>query len=510
MNSIYPNPSQLWSMPPHTFNEWRATHDLPKLFEFLKNLLPGFVDWLESLPFGMDVVLRVVPTGDLFKGEKRKVVFRRDGDLAGTHVIECREGTSDEASQWWGIRQRELTILGEIEPYFKWAKRTLGRGRLFVWDNPNRQLSDRFLYGSWSGLNEEGCVTQAHLFRSFTVLKLGQVEIDRSVAIGTKNLDFCDLDFLVIKGGWHGFGSNWKTISYSSCRELSFVDANVAFYTFYCCAADKMIVINTRFQDLYLESTDVNELRLINSFIFKMKITDSNVTPYIQSTELREVKFYPKRGVAPSAIATTYRLFRAAYQSNGLRQEASECYYKERIFERKSYFHPYLIDRKPFQGILHGGRLSVLMDHYKRGVYQTSDLSREIRMVLFSKIRMHILPHYLIPLMKYRFKWIVSAVESLLWGYGERPSRIILTALTLILSYAGLYHLTEWLDDKGNAIQMNLWDSVYFSVVTFTTLGYGDITPKTHFLKFLAGSEALCGAFAMGLIVAGFSNRSRY
>jgi len=112
--------------------------------------------------------------------------------------------------------------------------------------------------------------------------------------------------------------------------------------------------------------------------------------------------------------------------------------------------------------------------------------------------------------MRSRFKWLVSSIECLLWGYGERPSRILLIALTLILSYAGLYNLVEWLDDKGNVIQMTPWDGVYFSVVTFTTLGYGDITPKTNLLKFLAGSEALCGAFAMGLIVAGFSNRSRY
>ncbi|MGC5809078.1 potassium channel family protein [Ralstonia pseudosolanacearum] len=506
MNNVYPSPSQLWGMPPHVFNEWRAKNDLPRLFEFLKDLLPGFVDWFDTLPFGMDVALRVVPTGDLFKGKRSKVVFKRDGDLPGTHVIECREGTSDEAREWWGIRHREITILGEVEPYFKWAKRALGRKRFFIWNVANRQISEDFVYGSWR--TDQNGVSTASLFQRFDVLKLGQVQLPHLVQIGSRNLDFCDLDGLQIMQGFHG--SYWAYINYSSCRDVAFIGAEMAFVTFHNCPMDKLICQKSKLQDIYFDKTDVNELRLSDSFIFRMEFTDSNVTPFIQNTELREVKFHPKKGAAPSAIATTYRLLRAAYQSNGLRQEASECYYKERVFERKSYFHPYLIDNKKFQGVLHGGRFSVLMDLYNRGFHEKSDLPREIWKVLASKVKMHLLPRYFIPLMRSRFKWLASSIECLLWGYGERPSRILLIALTLIISYAGLYNLVEWLDDKGNAIQIDLWDSIYFSVVTFTTLGYGDIAPKTHLLKFLAGSEALCGAFTIGLIVAGFSNRSRY
>jgi len=113
-------------------------------------------------------------------------------------------------------------------------------------------------------------------------------------------------------------------------------------------------------------------------------------------------------------------------------------------------------------------------------------------------------------LLKFRLKWLVSAVEFVLWGYGEKPSRILLAVLFFISTYAAAYYFSGWIDEKGNPFRLDCWDSIYFSVVTFTTLGYGDITPKTHLLKFLAGSEAILGAFSMGLIVAGFSNRSRY
>jgi len=52
--------------------------------------------------------------------------------------------------------------------------------------------------------------------------------------------------------------------------------------------------------------------------------------------------------------------------------------------------------------------------------------------------------------------------------------------------------------------------AVYFSLVTFTTLGYGDILPRGDLMRLACGSEALIGAFTMGFVVAGFANRSRY
>ena len=45
------------------------------------------------------------------------------------------------------------------------------------------------------------------------------------------------------------------------------------------------------------------------------------------------------------------------------------------------------------------------------------------------------------------------------------------------------------------------WESVYFSVVTFTTLGYGDIQPL-GVTRLFAALEALIGYFIFGLFVA--------
>ena len=64
--------------------------------------------------------------------------------------------------------------------------------------------------------------------------------------------------------------------------------------------------------------------------------------------------------------------------------------------------------------------------------------------------------------------------------------------------------------DRTYTQDNQLVSSFYFSIVTFTTLGYGDILPITDRLKLICASEALFGAFLMGMVVAGFSNKSRY
>ena len=51
-----------------------------------------------------------------------------------------------------------------------------------------------------------------------------------------------------------------------------------------------------------------------------------------------------------------------------------------------------------------------------------------------------------------------------------------------------------WLDNFANA--------VYFSFVTITTLGYGDISPALPLPRFLVYMEAIVGVFYMAILVA--------
>jgi voltage-gated potassium channel Kch len=54
----------------------------------------------------------------------------------------------------------------------------------------------------------------------------------------------------------------------------------------------------------------------------------------------------------------------------------------------------------------------------------------------------------------------------------------------------------------GENWQENLQVTIYYSMVTLTTLGYGDITPAGQITRFLAYSEAMVGVFYTTILVA--------
>jgi hypothetical protein len=102
-------------------------------------------------------------------------------------------------------------------------------------------------------------------------------------------------------------------------------------------------------------------------------------------------------------------------------------------------------------------------------------------------------------------EWAVMEWGS---GYGMRPARVLGSALFLILAFAVLYFLSpesiilegSEVAEVAGGIKSSFGDSLYFSIVTFTTLGYGDVHPSyLGWVKYAAAAEALLGAFVMAL-----------
>ncbi|WP_137821364.1 potassium channel family protein [Pseudomonas sp. D(2018)] len=107
------------------------------------------------------------------------------------------------------------------------------------------------------------------------------------------------------------------------------------------------------------------------------------------------------------------------------------------------------------------------------------------------------------------FSWMVD----LFCGYGEQPLRVVLFSVGFMLIFAllyflvGVYHgdvrLAFSPDQDVLTNLMELAACMYFSVVTFTTLGYGDIAPL-GLSRPLAAFEAFVGSFTMALFVVVF------
>ena len=102
--------------------------------------------------------------------------------------------------------------------------------------------------------------------------------------------------------------------------------------------------------------------------------------------------------------------------------------------------------------------------------------------------------------------------------YGSSPYRILIISLLVIVVGALLYPvtggiqeiqgeqvITYTIEDPQNAprwwIGQVLFKSLYFSVVTFATLGYGDIQPIGQWARLLAGVETILGSLLSALLV---------
>lgn len=499
------DPKNLWAMPSQNFNEWRATNDLPLLFAYFETKLPGFSKWLDTLPISREMALRVVPTGDLFHGNEVKTLIERRREYTDSNRIEIFDSTTQDAKTYWENRGEQAIVLGKFEPYLIWAKKTLGEARFIVSDALNSGRSDSFVFGLWSG-SSPGVLPRAHLFKEFEVLKLGNSLLNGFIDFGNRNLDFTDLDFLQVRDAQ--FASAWANISFSSCREISICNSRIAFIRFRECVASDFSVEASTLQDIFFEESDVNDLRVTNAKIYRMGFDKSRVTPYITNSDIREFRFCPPPNTPASAIATTYRLLRSAYQSTGMRRESADSYYHERIFERKSYFKPYLNyeNRNLFPQMHYDGSIFQVFRMRRIGTLPKKDLIKALRLAFGARLKLWFQPKSFVNLARFKLKWLASVLEYLLWGYGERPFRIALVAGLVIGTYATAYRFMSW---PGRP-SLDWVDSLYFSVVTFTTLGYGDIAPLTTALKIVTASEALFGAFFIGLVVAGFSNRARY
>jgi hypothetical protein len=99
------------------------------------------------------------------------------------------------------------------------------------------------------------------------------------------------------------------------------------------------------------------------------------------------------------------------------------------------------------------------------------------------------------------------AYISVLFAWGPSILAIYLLVLAigaliahstiLIIHFAGIFYLVGFHQLSNPTI----WDGLYFSIVTWTTLGYGDLTPIAE-LRMLAALEAMFGFVFFGLVVA--------
>ncbi|MFH1046316.1 MAG: ion channel [Candidatus Omnitrophota bacterium] len=106
---------------------------------------------------------------------------------------------------------------------------------------------------------------------------------------------------------------------------------------------------------------------------------------------------------------------------------------------------------------------------------------------------------------RYFFIWCGLTFSYLIWGHGERPVRTFCFGFILITLSAFFY--TQGQVVRGEAaFSPNFMEGLYLSLITFTTVGYGDITPLGY-TKIIASVDALFGLVLMPLFLIGLTRK---
>jgi len=74
----------------------------------------------------------------------------------------------------------------------------------------------------------------------------------------------------------------------------------------------------------------------------------------------------------------------------------------------------------------------------------------------------------------------------------------------IIFLFAMFYRILEFCFESGSICPNSVLGSLYFSVVTMSTLGYGDITPLNKWGVIICGFQTLIGLFMVLVMLASF------
>ncbi|WP_079129213.1 potassium channel family protein [Streptomyces qaidamensis] len=115
------------------------------------------------------------------------------------------------------------------------------------------------------------------------------------------------------------------------------------------------------------------------------------------------------------------------------------------------------------------------------------------------------------------FSWEVRAITRSPYPRLKAVEALAATLVLFLLLFAGTYYLLEHSTPGSFSEPLTKTDSLYFTLTTFTTVGYGDVAPRTQTGRVLAmvqmaGGLLLVGVAARilaGAVQAGLRRRGR-
>lgn len=266
-----------------------------------------------------------------------------------------------------------------------------------------------------------------------------------------KEDEFLDFNFESIA---YFFNSNFQNCIFykTNLKKSVFQNNNIKNIQFILCNLKKSIFDKNTIKSIYFSDCNLKSFSMINSYINKLEFDDEFVTKLNENTFFDKFTSPNKGKEYYTNIYKIYKNIASQFESNRILNISGEYHYLYKCNESKT---------------LNG----------------------------FSKIKSKIF-------------WFTC-------GYGERPTYALITSLEIVLIFAIIYMFTG-ISIGGRSINYNLslfsilenkiivvdfLESLYFSLVTFTTVGYGDIIPVGISI-ILSSIEMILGVTMVGIWTA--------
>ncbi|WP_081603279.1 MULTISPECIES: pentapeptide repeat-containing protein [unclassified Haloferax] len=346
------------------------------------------------------------------------------------------------------------------------------------------------------------------------------------------DFSFADLSETEFRGLMlHGSDFTNSDLGHIKWENIEFENAD--FENSYLFDAD---IFDSNFERASFSKANLQEAKLENSEIHSAVLADAIVD---HGTEFDDECLYEKRlkgtnhqrnaaEIAQKA-AWVYRTLSRLCENNALTDDAQEYYIKEKDIQRRSRWIQYCgivnSERSGISAFLETKLkylIRLISGSYVLGRENTesegeySELSARNDMAEGSQTDLSKMN---------RRETIKSEMSRLVIGYGEGPWNVIFSLAFVTLFYTLIYPIWgiktsngvmkyEWkletLFTLTPAVPVDSWlTSLYFSVVTFTTLGYGDLQPH-GFSRYVAASEAFIGASLLALLVFVLGRRATW
>ena len=96
------------------------------------------------------------------------------------------------------------------------------------------------------------------------------------------------------------------------------------------------------------------------------------------------------------------------------------------------------------------------------------------------------------------------------WGiidYGRSMLSAFVIAIFLVMVFGSIYSIFPYLISYGATHPKTWFSPYYFSIVTFTTLGFGDVTANGWLGEMVVSLQVILGYLTLGLLISILANK---